>query len=845
MATRMQQRRGTETQWTTANPILNIGEIGFESDTNKFKIGDGVNHWDDLPYFLDADSIGTSLDGYIPDTLLGAPNGVAQLNSSGKLVSDQIPNVDEITQDAINAALVAGTGLDKTYNDNANTITIDIDSTVATKTFAAELLTGATKTNITITGDENGLIISAENGVADSTTDNLTEGSTNKYFTDERAQDAVGNAVGTGLTYTDSTGAISVTANTYDAYGSAATVAGDLSTHSSDTTSVHGITDTSLLVTTTGTQTLTNKTLTNPTVSAIVSGGSTPEVVTAATTFANIGTVGYSNVPSGSVRVMYSETPAMSGNSIYVATDTLTNVPATMTFHDYGGGSFAGTLSGTFSSNTVDFAATDGAAFDAAITAAYGAYSYNENMVEFVFNSGNNIPSTVTKTISSTELSYLDGVTSAIQTQLDAKQAVVSGVSSTEIGYLDGVTSAIQTQLNAKAPVDDATFTGITSVDDLEIAGSLTFSGTATQINSTETTLEDPIIYLAEGNTANINDLGFVASYDDGTYAHTGLVKDASAGAWKLFKGVTDEPTNTVNFGQGTLDDLQVGGLTASSLTVGDVSNTEFSYLNGVTSNIQTQLDAKAPLSSPVLVTPDLKGRVEIIEDDSNGLPYNPPVLDIGGRLTLSTSGITFEGNTADSYETAISVVDPTEDRTIEFPDASGTVALTSDLSSKQDVVAGVSSTEIGYLNGVTSSIQTQLDEIIPALSASTTFTLSGQVDKDEMIGPDLYFTNLSPTDSSNLSTIPIGTTVTFTGDNYGMGVDTLTIVTTGTFSNGSLAGTFSIDTPYMFRVTAGAEVSIPGESNSGKYLTNDGTDLSWGTISVPTPTLHSVFAMI
>ena len=54
--------------------------------------------------------------------------------------------------------------------------------------------------------------------------------------------------------------------------------------------------------------------------------------------------------------------------------------------------------------------------------------------------------------VTSTELGYVDGVTSALQTQLNAKQAVVSGVDSTEIGYLDGVTSSIQTQLNAKEP---------------------------------------------------------------------------------------------------------------------------------------------------------------------------------------------------------------------------------------------------------------------------------------------------------------------------------------------------------------------------------------------------------
>lgn len=62
------------------------------------------------------------------------------------------------------------------------------------KTSAADLLTNATKTNITITGDETGLTITAENGVADSTTDDLAEGTTNKYFTDTRAVDAVETA---------------------------------------------------------------------------------------------------------------------------------------------------------------------------------------------------------------------------------------------------------------------------------------------------------------------------------------------------------------------------------------------------------------------------------------------------------------------------------------------------------------------------------------------------------------------------------------------------------------------------------------------------------------------------
>lgn len=60
MATRMQQRRGTASQWVSSNgglgPILNAGEIGWESDTNKFKIGDGVSNWANLDYFADINS---------------------------------------------------------------------------------------------------------------------------------------------------------------------------------------------------------------------------------------------------------------------------------------------------------------------------------------------------------------------------------------------------------------------------------------------------------------------------------------------------------------------------------------------------------------------------------------------------------------------------------------------------------------------------------------------------------------------------------------------------------------------------------------------------------------------
>lgn len=50
MAYRIQLRKGTAAAWTTANPILLSGELGFETDTFLYKIGDGVTAWNSLSY---------------------------------------------------------------------------------------------------------------------------------------------------------------------------------------------------------------------------------------------------------------------------------------------------------------------------------------------------------------------------------------------------------------------------------------------------------------------------------------------------------------------------------------------------------------------------------------------------------------------------------------------------------------------------------------------------------------------------------------------------------------------------------------------------------------------------
>lgn len=50
MAIQIQFRRGLASEWTSANPILAVGEMGLETDTDQFKIGDGTTAWTSLGY---------------------------------------------------------------------------------------------------------------------------------------------------------------------------------------------------------------------------------------------------------------------------------------------------------------------------------------------------------------------------------------------------------------------------------------------------------------------------------------------------------------------------------------------------------------------------------------------------------------------------------------------------------------------------------------------------------------------------------------------------------------------------------------------------------------------------
>lgn len=78
MASIIQLRRDTEANWTAADPILAEGEVGFETDTGRFKVGNGLDAWSALSYFSAAGAVAW---GAITGTLSAQTDLQAALNA--------------------------------------------------------------------------------------------------------------------------------------------------------------------------------------------------------------------------------------------------------------------------------------------------------------------------------------------------------------------------------------------------------------------------------------------------------------------------------------------------------------------------------------------------------------------------------------------------------------------------------------------------------------------------------------------------------------------------------------------------------------------------------------------
>jgi hypothetical protein len=140
-----------------------------------------------------------------------ASTGWVQTNKPATIGTDPIV----FTQFSGAGTYLAGNGLTLTGNSFSINTGVTVDLSTA-QTLTNKSISGSANTLTNIPNDALSNSAITINGTSTSLggsrtlgSDDIAEGSTNKYFTDERAQDAVGNSVGTGLSYNDTTGAIS------------------------------------------------------------------------------------------------------------------------------------------------------------------------------------------------------------------------------------------------------------------------------------------------------------------------------------------------------------------------------------------------------------------------------------------------------------------------------------------------------------------------------------------------------------------------------------------------------------------------------------------------------------
>ena len=255
MATRMQQRRGTAAQWTAANPTLAAGEIGFETDTSKFKMGNGSSAWTALTYFANAAELAAIVDG--------APDLLNTLNELAASIGD-----DPAFLTTMNTAITAtGTALAAHEVDQTNIHGIANTAVLATATTLAEAVSAHADDQTDIHGIANTALLATKT-YADSavsthqadTTDvhGITDTALLARLTDITTHGAVTTSIH-GIANTallaltsDLTGHSDDTTNIHG-IGNTADLAtktyadSAVSTHNSDSTDVHGIVNTSLL----------------------------------------------------------------------------------------------------------------------------------------------------------------------------------------------------------------------------------------------------------------------------------------------------------------------------------------------------------------------------------------------------------------------------------------------------------------------------------------------------------------------------------------------------------------------------------------------------------------------
>lgn len=212
-----------------------------------------------------------------------------------------------------------------------------------------------------------------------------------------------------------------------------------------------------------------------------------------------------------------------------------------------------------------------------------------------------------------------------VATGIDAAKIADGTVSNAEFQYIGGLTSDAQTQIDAKQA---------------------TITGAATTITSANLTASRAVISNASGkvDVSSVTDteLGYVSGVTSAIQTQIDG-KQAS-----LVSGTNIKTINSTSLlGSGNISVAPASGIDATAIGSGSVSNTEFGYLDGVTSAIQTQIDTKTnklitanrQTASYTLVAGDADKLIEMNVGSANNLTVPASTFSAGTQILLAQYG--------------------------------------------------------------------------------------------------------------------------------------------------------------------------------------------------------------